>query len=178
MPEKEPFRVCPERSWKDAETCIRSLQLSPLPREGGFFRRIHTSESVFSHAGGFRRSASSILYLLRGGDVSRLHRLRSAEELWFFLEGSPAEHLVLSPESQGRTFLGHGPERVSHVLVPSMAWQGARLCSSLPEEYGLFGITVSPEYLDEDYEEGETSEILRNYPEWREHVLKFTEHIQ
>ena len=165
------FRPSYVRSWKNAESCIHALKLSPLPGEGGVFRRIYTSASPFLPAQKIRRSASAILYLLEGESLSRLHRLRSAEELWFFLEGAPVEHLVLSPSLKKRTLLGHGPGKEPFVLVPSMAWQGARLLSRSPGEYALFGITVSPEYLEEDYEEGTLPELLRNYPEWRESIL-------
>lgn len=175
MTKKERERSFPGNlSWENAEACIRELELSPLPGEGGYFRRVFTSREEFPGRAGLRRRASSILYLLGEKDVSRLHRLGAAEELWFFLEGYPAEHLVLSPGFKRRTLLGHGPQRSPYVLVPPGAWQGARLLSPPPGGYALFGITVSPEYLQEDYEEGSPSELLRSYPEWQEYIPDFT----
>ena len=172
MPEKKVFS---ERlSWESAEACIRGLELSPLPGEGGYFRRIYTARKPLEFPETSRRSASGILYLLGERNISRLHRLRKAEELWFFLEGSPVEHLVLSPSFRKRTLLGSGPERTPFVLVPSGAWQGARLLSPSPGAYALFGITVSPEYAEQDYEVGDPSELLRSYPDWKSFIVNFS----
>lgn len=172
MTEKE---FSPEKfSWGNAEACIRGLNLSPLPGEGGYFRRIYTAREPFVSSAKPRRIASGILYLLGERDISRLHRLREAEELWFFLEGSSTEHLMLSPSLQKRTLLGSGPERSPHVLVPPGVWQGARLLSPSPGAYALFGITVSPEYLHEDYEAGDASELLRNYEDWKSSILNLS----
>ncbi len=172
MPGKKVFS---ERlSWENAEACIRGLELSPLPGEGGYFRRIYTALKPLEFSGTPRRSASGILYLLGERDMSRLHRLREAEELWFFLEGSPVEHLVLSPSLRKRTLLGAGPERTPFVLVPPGAWQGARLLSPSPGAYALFGITVSPEYAEQDYEAGIASELLRSYSDWKSFILNLS----
>ena len=74
-----------------AEFWIQHLDLKPHP-EGGFYKEVYRSgiemgkdvmPFVFS---GTRRLATSIYYLLRSGEISKLHRLKS-DELWYRDDG-------------------------------------------------------------------------------------------
>ncbi len=158
---------------KSAEECIRMLELSPLPGEGGFFRRVYTSQTSLGDSDGETRGCASVgIYLLRGFEVSRLHRLKGAEELWFFLAGAPVEHFMLHEGKGKSTFLGV-PEADFAVLVPPGAWQGARLVQPSRGSYALFHITVCPEYASEECELAREEELRALYPEWEAKIRQF-----
>ncbi|GHU44956.1 hypothetical protein AGMMS50289_14730 [Betaproteobacteria bacterium] len=122
-----------------ARELIDTLQLKPHP-EGGFFRRMFTSEQRDT-AG--RPAASAILFLLVGGTVSRWHRV-DADEIWFFHEGSPLELLIAeTPDRVRREMLGTAaPNRQPQRAVPAHAWQAARCLG----DYTLVGCTVAPAF--------------------------------
>ncbi|ALX48565.1 cupin domain-containing protein [Lentibacillus amyloliquefaciens] len=68
----------------NAHDWIRKLNLEPHP-EGGFYKQTYAAEALEDHV-----LYTSIYFLLRAGDVSHFHRLKS-DELWYFHAGSPLE---------------------------------------------------------------------------------------
>ena len=70
-----------------AEEIIDRFSLEPHP-EGGWFRRTYESKELIESPNGFRPAGTSILYLLKKGEVSQLHRL-DADETWYFHQGAP-----------------------------------------------------------------------------------------
>src|SRR5581483_7672215 len=77
-----------------SDDLIRIHQLIPHP-EGGYYRETYRSaELVLGSAlparcrGGDRLYSTAIYYLLREGEMSRLHRLLS-DEVWHFYLGGP-----------------------------------------------------------------------------------------
>src|SRR5919198_5664054 len=77
---------------KNADYWIEKLELVKHP-EGGYFKEIYRSkEKVPANAlpdryQGDRSFSTFIYFLLKGSQVSRLHRLKS-DELWHFYVGS------------------------------------------------------------------------------------------
>jgi len=122
-----------------AAEVIARLELAPHP-EGGHFRE------TFRHApqDGCRGAMSSILYLLREGEISGWHRVDAAE-VWHFHAGAP---LALAISANGRSTDHHllGPGLASgeqpQLVVPANAWQSAR--SAGP--WTLVGCTVGPAF--------------------------------
>ena len=119
-----------------ADEVIAKRGLAPHP-EGGHYRETWRA----GNAG--RPTATSIYFLLRGGEVSHWHRV-DATEIWHFHAGAPLvlsiaadadgparEHL-LGPD------LGAGAE--PQVIVPPDHWQAARTTG----DWTLAGCTVSP----------------------------------
>ncbi|NOX28966.1 MAG: hypothetical protein GXP35_02775 [Actinobacteria bacterium] len=94
---------------------VSALDLSPLPGEGGFFRRTH-----------FDASSSVILYCIGGTHVSKMHRLTSSET-WYHHSGAAVELLVLDEGSATTVVLGPDREagELPHFTVKADAWQGA-----------------------------------------------------
>ena len=106
----------------DADRLIAELKLAPHP-EGGHYRET------------FRDAHSTAIYfLLRAGEVSRLHRV-DAVEIWHFYQGDPLEIaiadaiFVLSPNNP-------------QIVVPASIWQSARPLGA----YTLVGCTVAPPF--------------------------------
>lgn len=88
----------------NAPELVRHFGMSPHP-EGGFYRETYRSagsipaEALPSAFSGARSYSTAILFLLRQGDVSRLHRIRQ-DELWHFYLGDPLRLVMISPEGR------------------------------------------------------------------------------
>ncbi|PKV78460.1 cupin domain-containing protein [Nocardia fluminea] len=114
------------------------LSLSPHP-EGGWYRRIYTAAtSVELPDRGARPTATLIHYLLRPGERSAWHTVRS-DELWLWQGGGPLRLITAEP-GEGpdptrttTTVLGSSSDSAEgqslHALVPARAWQSAEPAS-------------------------------------------------
>jgi predicted cupin superfamily sugar epimerase len=131
------------------------LGLSPHP-EGGWYARTWAAPQRFQPDGypGLRNAATAIYYLLRPGEVSRWHRVRS-DELWLWHRGGPLE-LALggrdATPAQSATVLLLGPDLAAgdrpQLLVPGGVWQSARPAGRTEV---LVSCVVSPGYADVDF---------------------------
>jgi len=121
----------------EAERLIAALELSPHP-EGGHYRQTFRDTAGVSG----RAHSTAIYFLLRDGEISRLHRI-DAVEVWHFYRGAPLELTIVEEgKPTQRHVLGAGIEKGEHpqVVVPAGAWQGARSLG----DYTLVGCTVAP----------------------------------
>ncbi len=158
---------------------IEKLALMPHP-EGGYYREIYrSSESIPKEAlperfGGARSFCTSIFYLLKGGQVSRLHRLKS-DEIWHFYDGAPVTIHTIAPDGGfAETQLGRDAEagQVFQAMVPAGTWLGASV--SLDGSYSLVGCTVAPGFDFADFELGRREKLLDMFPEHSELIRKLT----
>lgn len=161
-----------------AEYWIQNLNLQPHT-EGGFYREVYRSSIEVEHKNlpvgfnGPRRLATSILYLLRSGDVSRFHRLRS-DELWYFHSGNAIKIIMIDQEGQKHTkFLGSRVEKAEHlqVLIPAGTIFGAEVME--PDSYGLCGCMVAPGFEFADFEVFEKDDLIQAYPKHVDVINKF-----
>jgi hypothetical protein len=90
-----------------ADQIIALLNLTPHPKEGGYFRETYRSSETVSEKTlprqyeGIRSFATAIYYLLTPETFSAIHRLQSDEIFHFYL-GDPVEILQLWPDGTGR----------------------------------------------------------------------------
>lgn len=150
-----------------AEEVIALLGLEPLPHEGGAFRETYRSAHRVPNpieTQDTRAASTQIYYLLRPGESSALHRVRSDEVFHHYL-GDPvlqlriddasmtfeasdavprAELVVIGPDLRA----GHRPQ----MLAPGDVWQGAVLADSPAFGYALLGCTVAPGFEWADFE--------------------------
>ena len=105
----------PERDEIDA--LIATLDLAPHP-EGGFYRETFRQPSPE----GGRSLATTILFLLPGGERSHWHRVDAAE-MWLWHAGNPLDLLIDDRRIKlgGDVLAGEQPQG----LVPAHAWQSA-----------------------------------------------------
>lgn len=99
---------------------------------------------------GERSALTTIHFLLREGERSRLHRV-SSDEVWHFYEGDPLELLWTDPDftQLRRARLGPvGPDTAPVAVVPAGWWQAARSTGV----YTLVGCTVGPGFDFADFE--------------------------
>jgi predicted cupin superfamily sugar epimerase len=159
---------------------IARLGLEPLTIEGGYFRETYRSRLVTPAAalpadyGGERNASTAIYYLVTPESFAALHRVKS-DEVFHFYAGDAVEMLQLRPDGWGDVVLigsdlaaGQTPQ----VVVPAGVWQGCRL---LPGgRWALLGCTVAPGFDFADFEAGDRSELIREYPEFAEMITALT----
>jgi len=119
-------------SLSEADTLIARLGLQPHP-EGGHFRETFRDGLDKSS----RAYSTAILFLLKRGEISRWHRVDTAE-VWHFYRGAPLE---LSA-GKDRHVLGPGVEQGQspQIVVRANVWQMAQSLG----DYTLVGCTVAP----------------------------------
>jgi predicted cupin superfamily sugar epimerase len=162
------------------EQIIEFFGMKPLREEGGYYVESYRAAEKIGRAGlpgryaGHRSLSTAILYLLTPDTHSALHRLKSDEVFHFYL-GDPATMLQLHPDGASETItLGQdilNGQRVQ-VTVPAGTWQGCFL-----DEGGIFalmGTTVAPGFESADFEPAAREELLQQYPEQRQLILKLT----
>ena len=154
----------------DADYWIEKLELTPHP-EGGYYRQTFASKDVIPtdtlhrFQGKHRKACTLIYYLLKSGQVSKFHRLKS-DEIWNFYIGSALIIHVITPDGiycqkkLGPDFDNH--ESFQHV-VNHGAWFGAGVVAE--NSFALVGCFVSPGFDFEDFEMGEKSRLLKEFPQ-------------
>ena len=103
----------------EAAPVIAALGLRPHP-EGGHYREIWRDSPL----DGGRGAGTSILFLLRDGEVSHWHRVDAAE-LWIWQAGAPLT-LRLSPGGDVTLGPNLGAGETPHAAVAAGVWQASR----------------------------------------------------
>ena len=155
---------------KDADYWIEKLGLVKHP-EGGYYREVYRSSEIIpldalpARYNGERSFSTSIYFLLREKETSRLHRLKS-DELWHFYTGSPLNIHVIDPDGNHLAIkLGSDFEKGEsfQYTIEKGCWFGATVND--PSSYSLAGCTVAPGFEFDDFEIGQREELIRLYPE-------------
>lgn len=145
------------------EALIDFYGLTPLPREGGRFRRTWAGPE---RADG-RPEGSAIVMLLTAepGDFSALHRLPT-DEIWHFYRGDPLALFLLREDGGARTVI-LGPDVLGgqyvQFTVPAGTWMAAEVADG--GSWALFGCTMAPGFTFEDYEHGDAAELAARFPQ-------------
>jgi hypothetical protein len=150
-----------------AEDWITHLRLEAHP-EGGYFRRTYTADRVLPtlpDRAGSRPVATAIHYLLKSGQRSRLHRLKS-DELWYFHAGSPLTVHILEPSgSYVCWLLGFDPvaDQQLQIAIRTGCWFGATVVDS--GSFSLISCAVAPGFDFADFELADRTTLTRQYPQ-------------
>lgn len=161
----------------NADYWIEKLELTPHP-EGGYYRETivaddEISTSVLDRYNSEPRKAYTLIYyLLKSGQSSKLHRLKS-DEIWNFYAGSSLSiHVIDAAGDYTEKRLGaniHAGESFQHV-VKHGAWFGADL--NAKNSYALVGCFVAPGFDFKDFEMGEKSRLVHSYPQHMDIIEK------
>ncbi len=152
--------------------------MRPLPVEGGFYTETYRSQqkicpSVATPGQTAERNlATAILYLLTPDTYSALHRVKSDEIFHFYL-GDPVTMLQLRPDGEARTIaIGSNvlSGQLPQVVVPKNTWQGCLLDEG--GRFALMGTTVVPGFEFDDFELPDIEQLLRQYPDQRELIMR------
>ena len=154
---------------KNAEYYIKNLEMIPHV-EGGYFKESFLSEDNVREN---KKLWSSIYFLLRTGEVSNFHRLKS-DELWYYHDGEALTIYMITPEGDFITKqLGTDIENGEspQVLVP----KGYIFGSAMNKEgFSLVGCMVAPACEYEEFELFEREYLLNLYPKYKDIILKLT----
>ena len=153
----------------NTQDLVRHFDMTPHP-EGGFYRETYRSAgsipaSALPGFSGARSHSTAILFLLRQGEVSHLHRIRQ-DELWHFYLGGPLRLVMLSPKGrQSEIVLGQDVLQGQQVqyVVPAGCWFGATPAAGTA--FALVGCTVAPGFDFADFELAERAALERRFPE-------------
>jgi predicted cupin superfamily sugar epimerase len=142
-----------------ADDFITALKMEPHV-EGGYCCELFKS----SGQSGERPLSSSIYYLLKAGQVSKFHRLKS-DELWFYHYGAPL--LIHQIDDTGnlstkRLGLAVNQGEQPQILVSRNHIFGAELASQ--DGFCLVSCVVSPGFDYRDFELFSGAELLRLFP--------------
>jgi len=163
-----------------AEFWIEQLQLLPHP-EGGFYRETYRSGGAYpfeatSCFGDARSWATSIYYLLRGNDCSKLHRIHS-DELWFYHAGGPMTVYVFPEIGEPSSFtLGLKPDKgqVLQETVAAESWFGACCEESVDDNYTLVSCVVAPGFDFRDFAFADKNELLATFPNHAKNIERLS----
>lgn len=156
-----------------AEYFIQMLDMLPHV-EGGYYKEcLLSSDPISQEEDSSKTLWSSIYFLLRTGEVSHLHRLKS-DEIWYFHSGSPLTIYMISPEGEllhRQLGLDISKGELPQVLVP----KGYIFGSAQNEAgYSLVGCMVAPSFSFEDFELFERKYLLERYPQHQAVIEKLT----
>ena len=160
------------------EYWIQHLGLEPHP-EGGFYKETYRSSISIDKKmlplgyKNARRLATSIYYLLRSGEISHFHRLRS-DELWYYHFGSSIRIIIIDQEGHKQTkILGPKIEKAEHmqVIIPAGTIFGAEVIDTV--SFGLFGCVVAPGFEFDDFEMYNKEDLIQAYPKQADIIEKF-----
>ena len=115
----------------DPPKLVEHFSMSPHP-EGGFFAETYRSQGAIPADalpgfGGTRNFSTGILFLLRRGEYSHLHRLKQ-DEMWHFYLGAPLRLAIVRPDGTAEEILLGQDVLNSQYLqytVPGGCWFGA-----------------------------------------------------
>jgi uncharacterized protein len=156
-----------------ADYWITHLGLIPYRADGGYFRQIYRSPDTLTDLperyNGPRAVSTSIYYLLKSGQYSYLHRLKS-DEIWHFYAGSRLTIHMIEPSGvYTAPVLGPG---TFQVVTRVGCWFGAAVND--PDSYSLVGCTVAPGFDVADNELADRAALLSQYPQHRAIIEQLT----
>jgi uncharacterized protein len=159
-----------------AKIWIEKLKLQPHP-EGGYFREVYRSDEIIFKENlpkryqGDRSFSTSIYFLLERGEVSVFHRIKS-DETWYFHDGGSMEIYILNKAGLlQRKTLGPDIENVDQLQITIK--RGSWFASRTTGEFSLAGCNVSPGFDFADFEMGNFSKLVKQYPQHEKILRQF-----
>lgn len=148
---------------------IEQLQLQPHP-DGGYYKESYRSAMNIAASclpidiGGDRSCSTAIYFLLRQGDFSAFHRIKS-DECWHFYEGGTLLIHVLHQNGEYHCVrLGRNIQEgeMFQFVVPAGAWFASEPAGS--SFFALVGCTVAPGFDFADFEMAIKENLLQQFP--------------
>ncbi len=138
-----------------------------------------SDETIQAHAlpdrfTGPRIFSTAIYFLLKDGEFSAFHRIKS-DEIWHFYTGAPLTlHTIDGDGKYGQIKLGGDFENgeAFQALIRAGWWYGATL--NEPRSYALVGGTVAPGFDFDDFEMADRKTLIEQYPEHRSIIEQLT----
>lgn len=154
---------------------IQALNLQPHV-EGGYYKETYRSAIENDYAGfsGTRSVSTGIYFLLRKGEFSAFHRIKS-DEMWHFYDGDPLSIYIIANSGQLKVVklgvdLKNGQQ--PQAVVPAGCWFASRV--EAPGQFALVGCTVAPGFDFCDFEMAERYTLLTDYPQYGDIITELT----
>ncbi|MCW3110738.1 MAG: cupin protein [Segetibacter sp.] len=155
---------------QNASFYINHLNLQPHP-EGGYFKETYRATEGIPAASlpkgfnGDRSFSTAIYYLLRQGDYSAFHRIKS-DECWHFYAGGTLHIHVIENDHYACIKLGSKIDagETFQYVVPANAWFAAEPAENTI--FSLAGCTVAPGFDFLDFEMADKHDLLAAYPRY------------
>jgi predicted cupin superfamily sugar epimerase len=127
---------------------IAQFDLKPHPEGGWYHQVFRSTHAVEPEDGrGTRKALTAIYFLLRRGERSRWHRVRS-DEIWTHLEGDPLRLHLSDLSSVETRSLGAAASGATPLhVVPAGVWQAAEPAG----DYTLVACFVGPGFEFADF---------------------------
>jgi predicted cupin superfamily sugar epimerase len=163
-----------------AKEIIKALGMKPLAVEGGYYCETYRAKGIIpkdvlpEQYDSDRSFGTAILYLIDRNTSSSLHRIKS-DEVFHFYMGDPVTMLQLLPDGSSQVItLGQDITSGQQVqaVVPANTWQGCFVNDG--GEFALMGTTVTPGFEFEDFESADRDQLLQQYPDQQELILRLT----
>ena len=164
---------------KKAKEYIEKLQLKAHP-EGGYYKEIYRSGEIIlsdhlpERYKSSRSVSTSIYFLLEGKQVSKFHRLKSDEQ-WHFYDGSPVIiYIIEENEKLNKFILGNKitEGEMFQAVIKRNSWFAAELLDK--SSFALIGCTVAPGFDFNDFELGNSEQLIVEYPEHKEIIIRLS----
>ena len=160
-----------------AEELVELLNLGEHV-EGGFFRSTYAADYRLLTTGGDERlSMTSIFYLLAAqSPIGHFHVNRS-DIVHYFHMGDPITYYLLRPDGELKTVVMGNDLRAGHVLqltVPGGVWKASQIPADGEHGFGLISEAVSPGFEYADMTLGNRSQMLAQFPEHRELLVRLS----
>ena len=143
-----------------ADQIIKKYGMKSHP-EGGHFRETYRCRNKANE----RNLSTAIYFLLKGGEKSHFHRIKS-DEIWHFYLGGPLKIVEIDLEGKIKeTILGKNilKDQLLQYTVPAGHW-----FASTPLEgtsFSFVGCTVAPGFDFQDFELAKSSDLEAKYPD-------------
>jgi uncharacterized protein len=163
----------------NAEYYIRELKLIGHP-EGGYFNEVYRADEIIPGSAlsglypGARTYSTAIYFLLKSGEPSRFHRLRS-DEIWHFYTGSPLTiHQIDAGGRYSKVLLGGNIATGAsfQAVIRKNTWFAASV--NQEDSFSLIGCTVAPGFDYSDFELGERETLLNLFPQYEDVIRLYT----
>ena len=162
---------------RDSRFWVKKMSLKPHP-EGGYYKESYRSEetvdskSVPLKFSNKRNWSTAIYYLLKSGDFSAFHRIKS-DEIWHFYDGEPLNIYVIDNHGNltiNTLGISESENTIPQIVVPANSWFAAEPLGS----FTLAGCTVSPGFDFHDFEMADKNTLLTEFPDHYEIIEKLT----
>lgn len=161
------------------EEILKRFELIPHP-EGGYYREIYRSEEKIDinhlpeRFNCERSFSTSIYYMLVKEQISVFHKLKS-DEIWHFYYGSPLFiHLLDAKSGYKKLKLGNNlPDgETPQFIIPKETFFAAEVVDK--KSFALIGCTVSPGFEFADFEFGIADQLLKQFPQQKELIIRLS----
>lgn len=156
-----------------AKEIVEKLGLLAHP-EGGFYKETYRSaQTIVTDRNEIRNTSTAIYFLLENDNRSLFHRIQS-DELWFFHLGASLEIVYIKNAILNTISLGTAFEEgeVLQAIIPANTWFAAGVKNT--NGYSLVSCTVAPGFDFADFEIAKRENLIQEYPDLKETILKFT----